>query len=214
MWVCADVWEDSANQGWFIKKKKQQQQKTGCWSRSRLKFIPGSNCASIRGTNTVQKLLQQRPDSRDAMRDFHGADCFQAAGCSKTTLCNHSKLSERTHGYLLLSVSSDSYTHRSVPTNHAAVHSADHQCRSEQQYMIKDTFSQVGPVLNEHPDPRTGSPSSRGRQHHHTHRSEKRGCVEIDTTANTQYTHHITNGGDVSDSHLVYSVPLTAIFIK
>lgn len=27
---------------------------------------------------------------------------------------------------------------------------------------------QVGPVLNEHPDPRTGSPSTRGRQQHQT----------------------------------------------
>lgn len=29
-----------------------------------------------------------------------------------------------------------------------------------------------------------------------------------------QATYHITNGGDISDSHLVYSVPLTGIFIK
>lgn len=36
----------------------------------------------------------------------------------------------------------------------------------------------------------------------------------IDTTAEPQCTHHITNGGDVSDSHLVYSVPFTAIFRK
>lgn len=27
-------------------------------------------------------------------------------------------------------------------------------------------------------------------------------------------THHITDGGDVSDSHLVHSVPLAVIFIK
>lgn len=36
----------------------------------------------------------------------------------------------------------------------------------------------------------------------------------IDTAAEPQCTHHITNGGDVSDSHLVYSVPFTAIFRK
>lgn len=29
-----------------------------------------------------------------------------------------------------------------------------------------------------------------------------------------RFTHHITNGGDVSDSHLVHSVPITAIFMK
>lgn len=105
-------------------------------------------------------------------------------------------------------------THTGASPHHAAVHDADHQCRSEQQYMIKRHVLQVGPVLNEHPNPRTGSPSTRGTTTPSDTRSENRDCVEIDTTANTQYTHHITNGGDVSDSHLVYSVPLTAIFIK
>lgn len=116
------------------------------------------------------------------MRGFHGADCFPSRRLQqKTTLCNHSKLSERRgHTATFSCHSAVTATHTgaspSLPhRNHAAVHGADHQRRSEQQYMIKkkDTFSQVGPVLNEHPDPRTGSPSSRGRQHHHTHTGQK-----------------------------------------
>lgn len=46
-------------------------------------------------------------------------------------------------------------------------------------------------------------------------RSKHGSCRQIDSNTDKQPdTHHITNGGDVSDSHLVYSVPLTAIFIK
>lgn len=95
--------------------------------------------------------------------------------------------------------------HTGASPHHAAVRDADHQSRSAQQLHDKSHVLQVAPGLNEHPDPGTGSPRTR---------SQNRGCVEIDPTANTQYTHHITNGGDVSDSHLVYSVPLTAIFMK
>lgn len=60
------------------------------------------------------------------------------------------------------------------------------------------------------------------KRHHHTQtrarartRSKHGSCRQIDSNTDKQPdTHHITNGGDVSDSHLVYSVPLTAIFIK
>lgn len=51
-------------------------------------------------------------------------------------------------------------------------------------------------------------------EHHYTP-GPNSGCRQIDSNAHKQQdTHHITNGGDVSDSHLVYSVPLAAIFIK
>lgn len=54
----------------------------------------------------------------------------------------------------------------------------------------------------------------RGRQHHHTPGSNTVVNGETDSNASKPHTHHITNGGDVSDCHLVYSVLLTAIFIK
>lgn len=92
-----------------LKKKKK---KTWFWSRSRLKSITVS--PSVGRTLTAKNLLQQCPDSRCNAGFPQCTDCLQLAGCSKTTLCNHSKLSKRTHGYLLLSVSSDSHTHRSV----------------------------------------------------------------------------------------------------
>lgn len=38
--------------------------------------------------------------------------------------------------------------------------------------------------------------------------------LQVSKASNKKVTHHITNGGDVSDSHLVYSVLLTAISIK
>lgn len=52
--------------------------------------------------------------------------------------------------------------------------------------------------------------------HHHTPgpNTVAAGKIDSNTRKKQQDTHHITNGGDVSDSHLVYSVPLAAIFIK
>ena len=53
------------------------------------------------------------------------------------------------------------------------------------------------------------------REHHYTPGPNTVAAGKsIATHIKQQDTHHITNGGDVSDSHLVYSVPLTAIFIK
>lgn len=148
------------------------------------------------------------------MRDFHSAQtvCNSPAAAKQPYAITAS--CQRGHTVTFSCQSAVTATHTGASPHHAAVHDADHQCRSEQQYMIKKHVLQVGPVLNEHPNPRTGSPSTWGTTTPSDTRSENRDCVEIDTTANTQYTHHITNGGDVSDSHLVYSVPLTAIFIK
>lgn len=58
-----------------------------------------------------------------------------------------------------------------------------------------------------------------GLTHEYAHRpgstQEAAGrSTATNTHAQAAATHHITNGGDVSDSHLVHSVPLTAIFIK
>lgn len=58
-----------------------------------------------------------------------------------------------------------------------------------------------------------------GLTHEYAHRpgstQEAAGrATATNTHAQAAATHHITNGGDVSDSHLVHSVPLTAIFIK
>ena len=52
------------------------------------------------------------------------------------------------------------------------------------------------------------------RTHTHTRFNTAAAGKSIATRKNQRVTYHITNGGDVSDSHLVYSVPLTAIFIK
>uniref|UniRef100_A0A3B4VQI6 Uncharacterized protein n=1 Tax=Seriola dumerili TaxID=41447 RepID=A0A3B4VQI6_SERDU len=56
-----------------------------------------------------------------------------------------------------------------------------------------------------------------GLTHEHPHTPGTTQRLQADRYQHThkqRVTHHITNGGDVSDSHLVYSVPLAAIFIK
>ena len=51
---------------------------------------------------------------------------------------------------------------------------------------------------------------------HHHHQNRRGGKMQAINSKNGYQpdTYHITNGGDISDSHLVYSVTHTVIFIK
>lgn len=178
--TCAEVWEASAHQGWLTPKPD-------------FEADPGWTLFQHQQTPTAKKRARNLRSRCNA--GF--ARCSQAVrtpgGCSKTTLRNHSELSERTHGRLLPSVNQPAVTAPQLPTTLSI-------------NPWGQTYPGGGPMSRSIPIPAHRRRQAAPRQ--------RTGAARRSIPADTHHTHHITDGGDVSDSHLGYSVPLAAIFMK
>lgn len=170
----------------------------------------------------------QHPSRRRAPQAFDrirsATSVRYPAVCGEPTLRNHNKLSEPARGLIHLSIIGDSFInctpcHLAGLATHKVNPSWVWDAGQESDAIKYESFKKRTPLDSLRP-PRTVCLSTRGEgdsltQTTSPHNQVRTQRLQVDgITQNQHDTHHITNGGDVSDSHLVYSVPLTAIFIK